>query len=158
MLEHRKCTPTQQGKVLIYYQIYSNTTWRQVTANGTKNSSNSSRQTLGICESTLHWLSHQTFCMHKAMVPVVVNVHLPACGCYTYSITTVKLCAHSQSVKNLWTSVTRICICCRRMSCHSSVADHWVHKPGILGLIPGSCRTFHFALKLYTFSLSKCQH
>ena len=89
----------RKGKVLIYYQIYSNTTWRQVTANGTKNSSNSSRQTLGI--NFVHRLSHQTFCMHKAMVLVVVNVHLPACGCYTYSATTVKLYSHSQSVKNL---------------------------------------------------------
>ena len=32
MLEHRKCSPTLQEKVLIYYQISSNTTWRPVSA------------------------------------------------------------------------------------------------------------------------------
>ena len=26
---------------------------------------------------------------------------------------------------------------------HSSVAEHWLHKPGVLGLIPGDCRVFH---------------
>ena len=31
--------------------------------------------------------------------------------------------------------------------CSSSVTDHWLHKPGVLGLIPGGCRTFHFSLK-----------
>ena len=34
--EHRKCSPTLQKKVLIYYQISPNTTWRLVTAIGTK--------------------------------------------------------------------------------------------------------------------------
>ena len=30
--------------------------------------------------------------------------------------------------------------------CHSSVAEHWLHKPGVLGLIPGDCQPFHFPL------------
>ena len=28
--------------------------------------------------------------------------------------------------------------------CHSSVAKHWLHKPDVLGLIPGDCWPFHF--------------
>ena len=27
--------------------------------------------------------------------------------------------------------------------CRSSVAEHWLHKPGVLGSIPGGCRPFH---------------
>ena len=30
--------------------------------------------------------------------------------------------------------------------CRSSVAEHWLHKPGVLGSIPGGCRPFHFPL------------
>ena len=30
--------------------------------------------------------------------------------------------------------------------CRSSVAEHWPHKPGVLGSIPGGCRPFHFPL------------
>ena len=30
--------------------------------------------------------------------------------------------------------------------CRSSVAEHWLYKPGVLGLIPGDCRPFHFPL------------
>ena len=30
--------------------------------------------------------------------------------------------------------------------CHSSVAKHWLHKPGVLGSIPGGCQPFHFPL------------
>ena len=30
-------------------------------------------------------------------------------------------------------------------SCFSSVAEHWLHKPGILGLIPSDCQPFHFS-------------
>ena len=30
--------------------------------------------------------------------------------------------------------------------CHSSVAEHWLHKPGILGSIPGGYQPFHFPL------------
>ena len=36
MLGHRKCNHTLQEKVIIHYQISSNTTWRLVTPNGTK--------------------------------------------------------------------------------------------------------------------------
>ena len=34
--------------------------------------------------------------------------------------------------------------------CCSSVAEHWLHKPGILGSIPGDCQPFHslFHLKI----------
>ena len=32
--------------------------------------------------------------------------------------------------------------------CRSSVAEHWLHKPGVLGLIPGDCRPFHFPVFL----------
>ena len=39
------------------------------------------------------------------------------------------------------------CIKCRWLSsCRSSVAEHWVHKPGILGLISDDCWPFHFPL------------
>ena len=31
-------------------------------------------------------------------------------------------------------------------SCHSSVAEYWLHKPGLLGWIPGNCHPFHFPL------------
>ena len=27
-----------------------------------------------------------------------------------------------------------------------SVAEHWLHKPGVLGSVPGDCRPFHFPL------------
>ena len=30
--------------------------------------------------------------------------------------------------------------------CRSSVAEHWLHKPGVLGSIPGDCWPFHFPL------------
>ena len=30
--------------------------------------------------------------------------------------------------------------------CRSSVVEHWLHKPGVLGSIPGGCRPFHFPL------------
>ena len=30
--------------------------------------------------------------------------------------------------------------------CHSSVAEYWQHKPGVLGLIPGGFQPFHFPL------------
>ena len=30
--------------------------------------------------------------------------------------------------------------------CCGSVAEHCLHKPGVLGSIPGNCRPFHFAL------------
>ena len=30
--------------------------------------------------------------------------------------------------------------------CHSSVAEHWQHKPSVMGLIPGDCQPFHFLL------------
>ena len=30
--------------------------------------------------------------------------------------------------------------------CRSSVAEHWLHKPGVLGSIPSDCRPFHFPL------------
>lgn len=53
MLEHRKCSPTQQEKILIYHQI-SPVGWLQQMA-PTK-SSNPPWQILGICKSTLHWL------------------------------------------------------------------------------------------------------
>ena len=33
-------------------------------------------------------------------------------------------------------------------SCRSSVTEHWLHKPGVMGLIPGGCRPFHFPLFL----------
>ena len=29
-------------------------------------------------------------------------------------------------------------------SSHSSEAEHWLYKPGVLGSIPSSCRPFHF--------------
>ena len=29
-----------------------------------------------------------------------------------------------------------------RAGCHSSVAQHWLHKSGVLGLIPGDCCLF----------------
>ena len=29
-------------------------------------------------------------------------------------------------------------------SCHSSVVEHWLHKPGVLGSIPSDCRLFTF--------------
>ena len=32
--------------------------------------------------------------------------------------------------------------------CHSSVAEYWQHKPGVLGSIPGDFRPFHFPLFL----------
>ena len=32
--------------------------------------------------------------------------------------------------------------------CCSSVAEHWLHKPGVLGLIAGNCQPFHFPLFL----------
>ena len=41
--------------------------------------------------------------------------------------------------------------------CHGSVTEHWLHKPGVLGSIPGDCRPFHFPLfrlKKYIISLS----
>ena len=28
--------------------------------------------------------------------------------------------------------------------CHSSVAEHWLHKPGVLGSIPSNCWSFHY--------------
>ena len=28
--------------------------------------------------------------------------------------------------------------------CHSSVVEHWLHKPGVLGSTPNDCRSFHF--------------
>ena len=28
--------------------------------------------------------------------------------------------------------------------CHNSVAEHWLHKPGVLGSIPSGCWPFHF--------------
>ena len=31
-------------------------------------------------------------------------------------------------------------------SCRSSVAEHWLNKPGVLGSIPCGCRPFHFPL------------
>ena len=30
--------------------------------------------------------------------------------------------------------------------CRSSVAEHWLHKPGVLGSIPSDCRPFHLPL------------
>ena len=30
--------------------------------------------------------------------------------------------------------------------CHNSVAEHWLHKPGVLGSIPGDYRPFHLPL------------
>ena len=43
-------------------------------------------------------------------------------------------------------------------SCCSSpsVAEHWLHKPGVLGSIPGDCRAFHFPL--FSHHLSLIQH
>ena len=32
-------------------------------------------------------------------------------------------------------------------SCRSSVAEHWLHKPGVLDSIPGDCRLSHFLLQ-----------
>ena len=34
----------------------------------------------------------------------------------------------------------------RLSSCCSSVAEHWLHKPGVLGSIPGDCQPFHLPL------------
>ena len=39
--------------------------------------------------------------------------------------------------------------------CCSSVAEHWLHKPSILGLICSDCRPFHFPLSS-KFSLFQC--
>ena len=39
--------------------------------------------------------------------------------------------------------------------CRSSVAEHWLHKPGVLGSIPGDCRPFRFRLITSKFSLPK---
>ena len=42
--------------------------------------------------------------------------------------------------------------------CHSSVAEHWLHKPGVvLGLIAGDCWPFHFPLFLPQNTLSQCE-
>ena len=30
--------------------------------------------------------------------------------------------------------------------CCGSVAEHWLHKPGVLGSISGDCKPFHFPL------------
>ena len=40
--------------------------------------------------------------------------------------------------------------------CRSSVAEHWLHKPGVLGSIPSNCRPFCsplFCLKISKISL-----
>ena len=40
---------------------------------------------------------------------------------------------------------TKVCGLAGGLSgCHSSVAEHWLHKPGVLSLIPEDCRPFHF--------------
>ena len=43
------------------------------------------------------------------------------------------------------------------LACHcGSLAEHWLHKLGVLGLIPGDCRSFrflHFCLVTSKFSL-----
>ena len=36
------------------------------------------------------------------------------------------------------------CESCWLSGCCSSVAEHWLHKPGVLGSIPGHCRPFTF--------------
>ena len=36
------------------------------------------------------------------------------------------------------TTAWLVVVCCR-----SSVAEHWLQKPGVLDLIPGDCRPFH---------------
>ena len=41
------------------------------------------------------------FCIHKAMLPVIVKVHLSMHGCYIYSGTAAKLNMCYSSVKNL---------------------------------------------------------
>ena len=42
----------------------------------------------------------------------------------------------------------------------SSVAEDWLHKPGVLGSIPGGCRAFHDHIPLFCltskFSLIYC--
>ena len=42
--------------------------------------------------------------------------------------------------------------------CRSSVAEHCLHKPGVLGSIPGDFQPFHSILHLITSKLSLFQH
>ena len=38
-------------------------------------------------------------------------------------------------------------------SCHSSVEEHWLHKPGALGSLPVDCQLFHFFTShIYSYS------
>ena len=67
-----------------------------------------------------------------------------AAGCATEAFQ-FHLCRHIEDCEGWWLS-----------SCHSSVAEHWLHKPGVLGSIPGNCWPFHFLyfrLKISKFSL-----
>ena len=41
---------------------------------------------------------------------------------------------------------TWLVVVVRLSGCHSSVAEHWLHKPGVLGSIPSGCWPFHFPL------------
>ena len=39
--------------------------------------------------------------------------------------------------------------------CHSSVAEHWLHKPGVFGLIPGGFWPSLFSPQIHLISLYK---
>ena len=80
MLEHRKCSCTTQKKVLIYYHISSNTTWRLVTVKATNNSSITHHNRL---QASINQLCINFF------IPVIVKVHL--CSCYAYYATAANL-------------------------------------------------------------------
>ena len=66
-------------------------------------------------------LLHQTFCMYKAMLPVIVKVNLSMHGCYAYYATAANLDKLCPPVKNfapqISTSEIRIPIRCKEYIC-----------------------------------------
>ena len=60
-------------------------------------------------------------------------------GCHVCDRASSKTCAvHTED-----------CECWWLFGCCSSVSEYWLHKPGVLGSIPGGCRPFYFPLFSY---------